>query len=309
MTVYGIVGERDLVPASRVTTTGLLRLLLGEEATHPQTRAVTRNALQEIVRNLKEPIAAAAAIRLNDACRAFVVNFNRPHATGSLFFLAVHIGGRSPGPSAAFMHNVDVRGEPTRRGKSIVSFHVHQMAAALRSFSVIASMNPRSPEVSKRSRLAREAFDDLVDVLRTTGADKSTPQATPPGARRGTRHDTITHKRGKEPPAGSFKVLGVDDFRLSAIRSSIGELDGLFLSRLATSKMGRGRHGRSTGPSAGFQGISFHKSATFGPWRVWNTVPGPGQELFEHQRRNSLEGSPTPPPPRANGAPGRDNKL
>lgn len=53
-------GERDEMPASEVTATGVLRLLLREEATRPQTRAAARTSLNLITRKPNETIAAAA---------------------------------------------------------------------------------------------------------------------------------------------------------------------------------------------------------------------------------------------------------
>lgn len=68
VTVYRITAERDDVPASEVTATDRLRVLVGTEATHPQALSVTRKALNEIVREPDEAIAAAAG-GLTDALR------------------------------------------------------------------------------------------------------------------------------------------------------------------------------------------------------------------------------------------------
>lgn len=75
------------MPAAEVAVTNLLRLLAREEATTPQARAASRNALNQVVRKPIKPIAAAAT-GLTDAFRVSVVNRNRPHATKALFFIA-----------------------------------------------------------------------------------------------------------------------------------------------------------------------------------------------------------------------------
>lgn len=50
VTVYRITGERDRVPAAKVTATDLLRLLEMEEAIQPEARAGTRKTLYQIAR-------------------------------------------------------------------------------------------------------------------------------------------------------------------------------------------------------------------------------------------------------------------
>lgn len=69
MTVYGITGERDCVPATKVTAADRLRCLVREEATHPEVHVATRNALKETVQKANETIEAGVT-RLTDAFRA-----------------------------------------------------------------------------------------------------------------------------------------------------------------------------------------------------------------------------------------------
>lgn len=116
--------------------------------------------------------------------------------------------------------------------KSIVTFHVHQMAAALRSFSV-ALTNPMSPKMRERGKLAREVLEGLMGILRTAGADSTTPQATSPESNEGATTTATTatpHKGAKALTAGPAKILGNNDAWLSAMPSSINELHDPSLS-------------------------------------------------------------------------------
>lgn len=74
VTAYHIAGERDLVPAANVTVTGLLRLLVKEEAAHPQARTANRSALNHIIQKPQETIAEG--YEQSDVFRASVVNRN-----------------------------------------------------------------------------------------------------------------------------------------------------------------------------------------------------------------------------------------
>lgn len=57
VTVYRITGEHDLLPASEVTATDILRLLEGKEVTQPQADESTRKSLTGITRKPKETMA------------------------------------------------------------------------------------------------------------------------------------------------------------------------------------------------------------------------------------------------------------
>lgn len=78
VTVYRITGQRDGVPASEVTATDRLCLLLEIEAIHTQARAATRDALSEFTRKPKDTIAAARQVA--DAFRTPMVARDRLYA-------------------------------------------------------------------------------------------------------------------------------------------------------------------------------------------------------------------------------------
>lgn len=84
VTVYRIMGGRDLVPVVDVVALDILRLLMEGETTHSQARASTRNALDEIIREPKATFTAAAT-RLTDAFCGSVMKDNRLNATDMLF--------------------------------------------------------------------------------------------------------------------------------------------------------------------------------------------------------------------------------
>lgn len=141
MTVYRITGEGDLVPAAEVTVKDLLRLLVEEEATHAQAPAATRNALLDITRKPQNTIAVAATWPTN-AFRASVVNCNRLHAAEMSYFWRCI----SEDDLADFMWRLSknmIPGTSQRvRDKSKEMFHVHQMIAAKKHFSVVSAEPP-----------------------------------------------------------------------------------------------------------------------------------------------------------------------
>lgn len=83
MTVYHIMGERDLVLTAELTATDLLWLLLGE-VTHRQALAATQKTPKDITRKPEEKIAAAAT-RLTDAFCASAMSYNRLHSIEALY--------------------------------------------------------------------------------------------------------------------------------------------------------------------------------------------------------------------------------
>lgn len=74
-----VTGERDAIPVEAVPVTDRLRVFLQTVATLPKASAVTRKALNEIVRKPNETVAAVAG-RLIDAFCAATGGRNRPHA-------------------------------------------------------------------------------------------------------------------------------------------------------------------------------------------------------------------------------------
>lgn len=114
--------------------------------------------------------------------------------------------------------------------KSIVTFHVQQMAAARKLFSIDPT-NPVSPDMCERGRLAREGFENPVDVLRTAGADRTTPQEIPLEQNEEESRVITPHKGADaSSSAAPAKVLGGDNARLLAMHRSISELINPFLA-------------------------------------------------------------------------------
>lgn len=67
-------------------------------------------------------------------------------------------------------------------------------------------------------------------ILRTGGADRTTPEASPPDHSREVAPAITPHKGAKIPPVRSSGGPGVDDSRPSAMRNSIDKLCDPFLS-------------------------------------------------------------------------------
>lgn len=83
--LYRRSGGRGVVPASEVAMTDWLRVSIRAEAIHPQARAITREALNDIARNSNETVAATAA-HLIHVFRIATVDRDRPHADEMSFF-------------------------------------------------------------------------------------------------------------------------------------------------------------------------------------------------------------------------------
>lgn len=174
-------------------------------------------------------VIAAAATQHIDAFLASAANRNRPQTTEVSFFsryvsednlvdLTWHLSAM-PTPKLS-----------QRAGdKAIVIVHIHRIAAVLKPFAV-APTDPMSAGMCERGKLAREAFENVVDVLRTWGADRACSRVTRPERYKEAASVISPHKGAKSAPAGPTKVLGRDDARLSATQRSIDELRNLFLS-------------------------------------------------------------------------------
>lgn len=73
-----------------------------------------------------------------------------------------------------------------------------------------------SRDMCERGTLAREAFENPVDVLRVAGANETNPQATLPKLSEEAA-TVITPYKGLALLVGPVEVLGSDDVELSAM--------------------------------------------------------------------------------------------
>lgn len=85
------------------------------------------------------------------------------------------------------------------------------------------------PDMIERDRLARKAFEGLVELLRTASASGKTPDVTSLDGKGEAARVRTPHKEVKTPPAGQAKGQGSDDARFSAMQRSIHELREVFL--------------------------------------------------------------------------------
>lgn len=120
----------------------------------------------------------AAAIPLTDAFRASVVNFSHPHATEIMSFWRYDLEDDLADPMWRLSEMLTPEASQRVRANAIVTFHVDQIAGAPKSSSV-APTDSMGPEMCERGRLAREVFENLVDVLGTVSAEETTPQPIP----------------------------------------------------------------------------------------------------------------------------------
>lgn len=133
--LYHIAAKRDQVPPQEVRPTDRLRLLPGEEVTHPEARVFTGKALNGIIRGPKKTIAVAAS-RFINAFRASVVNYHHPHSTEVLFFCAYSSEDDITDLMRRLCRMLALEASNRVGNKTIVTAHVHEMMVTPKPFSV-----------------------------------------------------------------------------------------------------------------------------------------------------------------------------